>query len=325
MKKIILSLFLVAIVQLMYAQEKLYFPLFEVINVHEDYQYGTAKLLKSYCDEEARYELILPQRYETTRTNFDKASVQAEAKNAGATSFLLADMNALGETLIISLTIYNTATGERTWGDRVKADGLSDLDPVLTQVAKLMGTQKKVSEVEDIYSVSNYDANNLRKKEADGGFMVSIGGMTTFLIDYPGVSNVFSGGFGAGYFVDSRTFLLEVGGEFKFGENINYRAMYLKGYYPFKTAALSPFLGGGFSYAAHTVENYVTESNGFGGTYDYYDSQSYSGMIISVDGGIIFNRTSSMNLMLYGSYYIGTYSMKGDTPNGFMLGLKAKF
>jgi len=326
MKKVLGLIVLTCASFIIKAQEKLYFPLFEVLNVHEDYQYSAAKLLKSYSDEVGKYELILPTKPEQLRKVFDKATVQAEAKTKGATLFLLADMNAIGETLILSLTIYNTETGVRVWGDRAKANGLSDLDPILMQISKLMGTEKKVSDVVDIYSVSNYDAKNLRKKESDGGFMVSLGGMTTFISDLPNLNNVFSGGFGIGYFVDSRTFMLEFGGELKFGDDVDYRAFYLKGYYPFNDKAISPILGGGFAYAAHTVGIEYTYTDDFNNqTYTNVYDESFGGLVMSVDGGVVFNRTSSTNLILTGSYYISTYKVQTGVAHGFMFGLKAKF
>ena len=44
------------------AATKVYAPMPELINVHPDYQYATARVLKSYVDGEGTYQLVIPER-----------------------------------------------------------------------------------------------------------------------------------------------------------------------------------------------------------------------------------------------------------------------
>ena len=44
------------------AQEKIYMPYFEVINMHPDYQNSATHLLKTYLESGNKMELILPDK-----------------------------------------------------------------------------------------------------------------------------------------------------------------------------------------------------------------------------------------------------------------------
>ena len=198
MKKSFLLLTLIfALFTTTLAQEKIYFPFFELINVHQEYQYSTSKLLKTYTDNAGKYQILLPARPSEGNQYVESYTQTWEnARNIGARYFMTGEMNALQEVMIVSVSLYNTADGQLIWSDLLKAATLDDLDPILILLSKSIGTKYKASELEDIYSVSEYDSNELKKKEANTSFGIFLGGVTTV---YSGVDQTLLKWIGCSY------------------------------------------------------------------------------------------------------------------------------
>lgn len=312
-KKLVLLSFSIFIALTTFAQEKVYFPLFEVLNVHYEYQYSASKLLKTYVNQKNKYELILAPKADSNQPPQTKEQIKQKAQALNATYYLIGEMNALQDVMIISLSLHKTATGEKVWSDLKKAYTPDDLDPILQIFSRSIGSEDTKAGYDDIYSVAQYDAMELKKKEATSNFGAYIGGVYTV---YDGVKSNFSSGFGVKYSADIRDYILEINGELYFSD-IDIADFNLSFLRPFSQRASSPFLGGGLGYAGHNIT--VTESNGLIRKYNN------SGLTAHVKGGYLFNRTSSVQMRAEIGAYTATYQVNDKVPFGGMFNLIFSF
>ena len=107
--------FAAGLVASVFASERVYMPLFELTNIHEDYQYATSKLFQRYADKDGRYEVVIPAQTDSLQTQPSKADVQKTAERKGCTKFILADLTRLGETVVVTLSLYGTQSGNLLW------------------------------------------------------------------------------------------------------------------------------------------------------------------------------------------------------------------
>ena len=113
MKNLIsLFAFLLISTQVIFAQEKIYMPLFEAINLKKDFQYSTSHLLKIYINNENKYELILPLN-DSTFHKETKDQAIAKAKEMKIPHVLVGELNKLGNAVIVSVSMFKTETGEK--------------------------------------------------------------------------------------------------------------------------------------------------------------------------------------------------------------------
>ena len=249
MKKV-LSLVFILLFFTSKAQERVYFPFFELINVDEGYQYSTSKLFKTYMDQDGRYQMTLPPRPEGLAGAQTFPETQRIARELGTPLFITGELNALEDVMIISVSLYQTSDGKLIWSDVVKAVTVDDLDPTLQLLAKAVGTKTKASQMEDIYSVSKYENKELTKKDASSTFGLLVGGYQTF---FTNTKETFSSGFGAKISYDLRDLILDINGEFYFG-NVDIVSLNLNGLYPFDMGRKAPFIGGGLGYGQHRIK-----------------------------------------------------------------------
>ncbi|MEO9477458.1 MAG: hypothetical protein ABJG41_18070 [Cyclobacteriaceae bacterium] len=313
MKKLIL-LFALALTGLTaHTQEKVYFPYFEMINVHGGYQYSTSKLLKTYIDNAGRYQLILPPKQEEGDYFPETfAETRENALAQGAPFFLTGEMNALEDIMIVSIGLYRTDDGQLIWSDLLKAASLDDLDPILILLSKAVGTKTKASQMEDIYSVSEFETNELTKKDASSTFGVYIGGVHTF---HPNVRNNFSSGFGAKISYDLRDLILDLNGEFYFGD-VDVLDFNLSALYPFTQGRKTPFVGGGLGYGSHRI----TQDEA-----SFAPSENAKGLLGYAHAGYIFSRTSNVQLRATVTAYSAMYRLQGQVPFGMGFNLALSF
>ena len=217
-------------------------------------------------------------------------------------------MNALNEVLIISMTMYNTADSNKIWSDVLKARTPDDLDPILQRFANNIGTDQKASKDGDIYSVTNYDSKELTKVDASANYGVSISGSYSFVEK---VDNSTSAGFGLLASYDLRDVILDIQGDFLFGD-IQIYDVRISGLYPFKNSKNTPFVGGSIAWGGTTLKYKPS------GSY-YNDRFSDGGLAMFVNGGYIFNRNSNVNFRLAGSFIFPLYKTETQRPIGFMI------
>ena len=302
------------------AQEKAYFPYFEMINMHPDYQYSVSKLFKTYVDNNSHYEVVIPPKPDKIYSPETKAETMKKAKQHQADYFIKGELNALDEIVIVSVSVYETANGNKIWSDMLKAYTPDDLDPVMLRLSKTMGTGKKASDESDIYSVTEYESPELDKVSANKNFGVYIGSVYT---PFKGVENNFSSGFGVKFSYDTRDLLFDLNGELYF-QDINIYNFNLVALYPFSKKKNTPYLGGGIGYGGMNITKEQASPDNY--HYDYFEKR-YSGSGLSFFGkaGYLFNRTSDVNVRIEVGPYITAYEIDNQLPYGFMLNMVLSF
>jgi len=317
------------------ASERVYMPLFELTNIHGDYQFATSKLFQRYAEKEGRYEVVIPAQTDTVQTLPSKADVQKTAERKGCTKFILADLTRLGETVVVTLSLYGTQSGKLLWSDAMKAAGPNDLDPILERMAKNIGTNNTASKTEDIYTVTQKEETKLRKKRVNKSFGFGILGFT--MINKPGPQ--FQPGLELFWSYDSRNIFFQIDGSFNFysdTEDYSYEyygekrkisvdetlanlSLGLSAYYPIFDSDITPFLGGGVSFTS-TIIDYECDS--------YYfedESDSKTGLWVRLGGGFLFNRTSNVTFRIRAEYAFSTYKLEDRIMHGPQVTLEIGF
>lgn len=315
MEKRILSLFIILCAALIistesYSAEKVYMPFFELINVNSDYQYSVARLFKNYVDEQGRYILIIPQKSDSLVNQPPLTQIQETARMYECKFFIVADMNRIGETVIISVSMYKTENSQLIWKDRLKANTPDDIDPILQKLSRVIGTEQKAAEDGDIYSVTSYESQQLKQIHSISAFGISIGG--ALMMSKPFIDDPFSGGGGVFWSYDIRTVLFEVDAQSYFLGNFSVGNLSIDVYRPFFAESSTPFLGGGLGFGYTTG---ATNGNG-------------SGMMFFVGGGYIFGRTADVGLRVRAQYMLGAFKVENpekSLPHGFMLNMELYF
>ena len=301
-----------------FSAEKVFMPFFELINVHPDYQYSTARLFKGYVDEAGRYELIIPERQDSVARQPASDAVRKEAQARGCAFYLIGDLNRIGETVIFNVALYSAKDGARVWGDKLKASTPEDLDPILQKVARAVGSGEKAAADGDIYSVTSYEGRELRQVRVRNAFGVAVGGMlfTPGLLTGESWDDPFIGGLGLIWTYDARSILFELDGETYFtGRKTEFSSVSISAFKPFASSRLTPFAGGGLG-----LGNVSTESGG--------ETVEEAGLLAHVGGGFIFNRTSNVQLRAQVRYQVGLFKMDdpvGDLPRGVLMRMELAF
>ncbi|MBM2814525.1 MAG: hypothetical protein HW421_1287 [Ignavibacteria bacterium] len=287
------------------AAEKVYFPQFELINVHSDYRYSTSKLLKNYVDEQGSFTIVMSQKNDSTLSQLPINQIQELAKAADCPYFLVGDLNRMGETVIISITLYNTSDASQRWKDRLKASSPDDMDPILQKIARQIGTEKKAGADGDIYSVTDYESRQLKQMKSINSFGMALGG-TVFMSD-AFTEDPFSAGGGIFWLYDARTLLFEIHGQMYFTGNSYMTNISIEAYKPLESLANSFFIGGGLGLGHTSYDS--SENNSVFSDPDY----TGDGLMLILGGGYIFGRTSSVSLRIHAKYFFGIHNMKGYT------------
>ena len=300
---IIIQLFLCFFVK---AQDKVYMPYFQIENMHWEYQISAAKIFRTYLNNNNKYTLILPQTKDSIYPNETFTQTIKNAKTAGAKYFIIGEMNALNDVMIISMSLYNTSDSTKVWSDILKARNPDDLDPILQKYANNIGTDLKASKDGDIYSVTNYDSKELTKVDASTNFGFCISGSYCAVTN---VDNPTSSGFGLIASYDIRDIILDIQGDLLFG-NVYFYDVRISGLYPFKKSRNTPFIGGSMAWGGNTID---FKNN------NYIDSNNKGGLAMFANGGYIFNRNANVNFRLTGSVIVPFYKVEKQMPLTFMI------
>lgn len=321
-------IFLVTIISILLplailAQEKVYMPYFETINMSQEYQLSTARLLKMYIEQDSKYELVLPAK-DSSYYSETKEQTFANAKALKINHVLIGDLNRMGEKVIVSMIMYNTGNGEKEWTVMQKAITPEDLDPILQKVALSLNGKISINETTDIYNVTNNESKELNKIMANTYFGLEIGGGMT-LFDVPRNSPA---GFGLVYSGDMRNLIFDIKGSLYFSDvRLSNFSLHIN--YPLTDKKSTPYFGGGLGFGATTVMKEETYTNyyGYGNPYTYTNQKRYngSGLTFYAGGGYIFNRTSSTCLRANVNLFYSMYKVDKEYPVGALISLSVLF
>lgn len=295
------------------AQEKIYMPYFEVINMHSDYQTSSTRLLKTYIELENKSELVLPKK-DTSLFSETKEQALEKAKSLNISHVLIGELNRMGETVIVSVTLYKTETGEKEWNTIQKALSPNDLDPIMQKIAYSINNRNaKNNSGEDINTVTDYNSKELNKMNANTYWGIEIGGGTTFFN-----TNNTPAGFGILYSGDLRNIIFDIKGSMYFSDVSLYN-LSVHIYYPFLNKKSSPIAGGGLGYGITTMKTSVANP------YYLESLDTGSGLTFFAGGGYIFNRTSNINIRINANVFYSLYEVDNIRPSGFLLGIAVFF
>lgn len=301
-----------------FSAEKVYMPFFELINIHEDYQFSLARLFKSYVDEAGRYELVLPERPDSVVRQPGQDLIRHAARELKCAYFLVGDVNRLGETVFLNLALYNTGDGSRIWGDKLKASTPEDFDPIFQKLAWALGSGEKAGAHGDIYSVTANESRELRQIQVKNSIGVAIGGVffTPGLLFGKSWEDPFVGGVGVVWNYDSRNILFEFDGMMHVaGEKSSMGSISISAFKPFTSGRLTPFAGGGLGIGI------------VGGEYQDRDTEG-TGLLVQGGGGVVFNRTATVQLRLQARYVLGLFSMgapRDEYPQALVVRMELAF
>jgi len=216
MNKLTINLLLIGLCINVFSQSKLYLPNFEVIGLHESFQQSASNIFNGYMLKNKKYNVVFDQ---SVIHDYSIENLQKNAHSKNCDYFIKNNLNALGDLIIVNISLYETETSTLVWSDILKAKSLEDLDPVFYRFSKVIGTENKASDETDIYDVSEYESAELKRYEANSNFGIFIGGAYTFLNN---VEHNTSEGFGMILSYDARDYILEARGELFFSEINHY-------------------------------------------------------------------------------------------------------
>lgn len=298
MKKILFSVLALAVS--LFAAEKVYLAPISLVGMHNDYGIVSSKLMKAYIEDDGRYVLVVGSDQDSVSVD-NQTAVKEKAVSLGCSKYILAEFTRLGENVLMSFKLYNTDSEAPIWDDRLKAKNPDDFDPIIQRVARNIGTKRKATTDDDIYSVTQKETEEPTRKAVSSYIGVSLGGLFAMQPDVDALAGIsvflhydfgyLLAGIDAGFYgLDNQ---LEMG-------NIN-----LSVYYPFGSRALTPYVGGGIGIGYTTFDS---EIEGIYGSYDYEDDRG--GLSGFLGGGLLINRNSKLLLNLNARYVLNFYKTK---------------
>ncbi len=314
MKNFTLCILFIATVCNSLAQELVYFPGFETINVHQKYQYVTSNLFRTYVNADTTYQVILPEKLVSNTVYTESLDqTKANAQKNNCTYYILADMSAIGNLLIVNMKMYETNGGEKIWSDMMKADELEDLDLVIQLLANAIVSKEAALQSGDIYTVTQHESNELKKRNATNSTGITLGGGTSFAssIKHKGMS-----GFAISNSFDSRDFILDLMVRFYFGDDITTSGIGMNILVPFTENDRSLFAGAGMIYSGTTLDIEIDEET---------IELDNSGLELEGHFGVILNRLSSVQLRATVSPTITLYEVNNEVISGLRFSLTANF
>jgi hypothetical protein len=253
-------------------------------NIHEGYLAAAQDLLRGHLLATGRYYVVaLPGQAGTVETNGMDAA--ALARDNGADLALVLHVTRLGSSAKIRMTVYDSS-GRVVHADQLGAANPDDFDPVLKRMAVGLATGRAAKETADIETVTEKEADPLRKMEATHVFGIKLGGVTPLVEG----TNMVPGG-AVFWLYDMRSFLAEIDIGFHAGNGGGDFGVGIGAYYPLSRQNTTPFIGGGLRYQ----------------TSDYGNDYDGAGLAVFGGGGVLIGRLNTVQLRADVNYFFTTY------------------
>ena len=308
------------------AQNLVYFPGFEMINVPADggLQYSTSKLIKAYIEDNHEYTILLSENVSQNGFNVQESHVTT-SKNAlkvNARYFMRGEIHYLEGIYIVSLGAYNSQTSERVWHDMVKGSVEQDLDALLSRLGRSFFTNKTAKTDINIDEVTEYDQQGVELAQIKVNHFVGI------MLGGKHVPNkTILSGIGLAYTYDASTFLFNFDFELYPSSNvlsssssetrkIDNGTVNLGVTYPFTRKRSTLYLNGGMEYGYTRVRDEL---------FDEQYSQTRAGIGAFAGAGFLINRNSTVNLRLYAAVTVPFYESDGTNLTGVKFGIVTSF
>jgi hypothetical protein len=215
------------------------------VNVHEGYLAATHAVAQGHL-EKAGFEVVtIGGPHATMEPDYNTAVTAGRQVSARYT--VVIHMARLGSSAKVKLTAYDTASGRVSYRDQLDAANPDDIDPVLARLVRGMATGQPASDTADIETVTQKEADPLRKRKATNVFGIRIGVVLPTTRpedgDEPGLP-----GMGLYWMYDVRTFLAEVATDFHAKGGEGDFTVSIGAYYPFSRENTTAYAGGGLRY-----------------------------------------------------------------------------
>jgi hypothetical protein len=291
------------------AQEAVYLPFFEAVNLPASYPYSITKLYKLYLEETGRYKVILAEVRDSNAVVESLKNARESAEAVGAAYFIMGELNRIGETIIVAVGVYNTSDGNKVWSSLQKAEGVSDIDVVVAKIARITGTNQKIAEVETINNLTTYDTKGTKTKEAIKTHGVITG--AAFPIISNKVDEELSAGIGFVWSYDAGNYIFDIKAEGYFSETNDLYLVDINVLYPFTKKNNTPFVLGGMGVSGMQVVMPYTPTNTgpFNQEVEPGYSETAGGLIASIGGGYLVNRGNSVRLRLTLKGFYAAYNL----------------
>ena len=299
-----------------YAAERVYLAPFNMVGLNEDFGIAAERLMNAYIEDNGRYVLVNHAEDDSVMAG-DRESANKMAVQKNCTKFITAEFTRLGENVITSFKLYDVNNESPVWSDRLKAKNPDDFDPIIQRVARNIGSKKKATDDSDIYSVTEQETKNPKKKGVSSYWGAKIMGALPL---NPSEAKMDAG---LGFFVlyDARDLLFGLDWtSSNLGEDKGKTTLVdlsLSVYYPFLTTNITPYAGGGLAYSWRS--NYTPPDR-----YGDSSEQTKSGLSLDLGGGVIFNRASRVMFIAQVTYFIDFFETEfiTDIKSGNRAGIK---
>lgn len=277
-----------------YAAERVYLAPFSMVGLNEDFGIAAEKLMNAYIDDNGRFILVNYAEDDSVKTG-DRESANNIAIKKNCTKFIMAEFTRLGENVITAFKLYDINNEAPVWSDRLKAKNPDDFDPIIQRVARNIGTRHKATNDDDIYTVTEQETKNPRKKGVTSYWGAKIVGALPL---NPSEAKM-DAGLGAFVLYDARDLLFGFDWTItNLGESYDKTRLIdltLSAYYPFTTSNITPYAGGGLSYSWRDTRI---------DTDHFYNSNEANGLSLQIGGGVLFNRASRVMFIAQATYFI---------------------
>jgi opacity protein-like surface antigen len=277
-----------------YAAERVYLAPFSIVGLNEDFGIAAEKLMNAYIDDNGRFILVNYAEDDSVKTG-DRESANNIAIKKNCTKFIMAEFTRLGENVITAFKLYDINNEAPVWSDRLKAKNPDDFDPIIQRVARNIGTRHKATNDDDIYTVTEQETKNPRKKGVTSYWGAKIVGALPL---NPSEAKM-DAGLGAFVLYDARDLLFGFDWTItNLGESDDKTRLIdltLSAYYPFTTSNITPYAGGGLSYSWR--DTHIDTDR-------FYNSNEANGLSLQIGGGVLFNRASRVMFIAQATYFI---------------------
>lgn len=325
MKSILFGIFL-WLAQFTIAQQVVYFPGFELINMDatEGLQYSTSKLIKSYIEDNHDYTIMLDQNIGRNGYMVKEALTKSSEKaiEINVPLIMMGEIHFLQGIYIISLGVYESTTNKLVWHDMVKGAAEQDLDPLLSRLGRTFLTDKTAKTDIEIDEVTQYDQQGVELAQINVNHFVGImlGGK-----HIPNQSTL--SGFGLAYTYDAATVLFNLDFELYPSSTlaINHKSsnrrlqtgnVNLGVTYPLSRKRMTFFIHGGMEYGFTNVKDEL---------YDQPYTFGESGIGAYLGGGFLINRNSTVNLRMFSTLSLPFYEIDDMDMSGIKFGIVTSF
>lgn len=265
-------------------------------NLHEGYLQAAQDLARGHL-EGAGYEVVTLDGPNGTREP-GASECTAAAQSAQAHLAVVVHVTRLGNSAKVKLTAYDASTGQVYYRDQLTAGSPDDIDAVLERLAKGMATGRPAEATADIHTVTQKEADPLRKRLATNVFGVRIGGVAALHRPDGGSEDVLPG-IGVFWLYDVRTFLADVSIDFHSRDDHGDFSVGLGSYYPLSQENTAPYVGGGLRYG---VSDYGGDASDGG-----------DGVSVHASAGVLIGRLTTVQLRGQLDYFFNLFSERLPT------------